>query len=68
MTTRTSYAIYPESIREEENPSKDKVIVKALDRYKSDSNLQIQHESIINGQDHHRDPTSTLILAPGTPT
>jgi hypothetical protein len=32
MTTRTSYAIYLEEIGEEENPSEDKVIVKALDR------------------------------------
>jgi hypothetical protein len=30
--------------------------------------LKIQHESIIHGQDHHWDPTSTLILARGTPT
>jgi hypothetical protein len=32
MATRTSYAIYPEYIGEEENPSEDKVVVKALDR------------------------------------
>jgi hypothetical protein len=31
MATRTSYAIYPKSIGEEENPSEDKVVVKALD-------------------------------------
>jgi hypothetical protein len=32
MATRTSYAIYPKYIGEEENPSEDKVLVKALDR------------------------------------
>jgi hypothetical protein len=30
--------------------------------------LQIQHESVIHGQDHHRDPTLILILALGTLT
>jgi hypothetical protein len=32
MATRISYAIYPDKIREEENPSDDKVVVKAVDR------------------------------------
>jgi hypothetical protein len=32
MDITTSYEIYPEYIGEEENPSKDKVVVKALDR------------------------------------
>jgi hypothetical protein len=50
------------------NPSEDKVLEKTLDRYKSDPILQIQHESIMHGQYHHRDPTLILVLPSGTPT